>query len=1047
MHSHRSWWFPLLSIFLAPVALADSPLSFEQAQALMKQCMELAAANRNTALPPACVPAIEAMSQWLPNDPLEQAQYATTLGGMYYLQEDYARAEPLLLRGLQIREEKLGPGHIDVAKSLSSLADVYQDQGAYQKADSLLHRSLRIQETELGLEHLDVAKTLDALAQLYREQGKYAQSEPMFERSLQIRENASSPDQLLIASSLSSLSMLYREEGKYAKAENLSLRSLRIREKVLDSEHPYISLSLNNLARLYKEQGKYGEAEPLYLRSLQIAEKGGAAYRLSGRILNNLASLYAEQGEYHKAEELLLRSLRTFDKTRLSERSDVATALNNLALLHQTQKKYREAEELYLQSKEATEQLLGANHTEVATLLCNLGVLYQIQGEYRKAEPLLLRSLKIRQEALPAGHVDIGNSLQNLGGQYKVQGRYREAEPLFLRSLSIWEKALGLEHPDVATAVSNLARLDLAQGHLDAGLPRFARVLAIRESTLRGAVTESRISSLLESRREDEDIAYSLALHPETGVRGRKLALSTSLLMKGRAAEVGLMTGRALRDNLSTETQRERFDEWQMLRTKRETLFLQAPDKRTLAAHEEQLRMLQNQIDAQEQELARAAPALAAWKLPEPDQILSRTAAKLSRGEVLVEVLWMKPYQFQATGMEPPWGAPRYLALLLFPDQHVESVDLGPAQSVDAAASAFLAAARSSKSDPLPAAQALYQKVFAPLISKIESSKKLYLSLDGSLNLVPFAALHDGQRYLLDGPYELVYVSSGRDLLRGPLGEAKQGPLVLADPDYGSGIVLANADGKRTVSRETGSLYQRMSRLSSLPGAKAEGALLGRLLGVTPLVRAAATEEAVRLAKSPVLLHIATHGVFLDDDGPGPGPGPGIVQSSGAKMVGLRPAAVLEQELGQSKDRPLFRSALALAGAARAAEAKDAGRDGVLTAEEATTLSLCGTQLVVLSACNTGRGSVKAGQGVYGLRRAFFVAGAETVVMSLWAVSDSGTESLMQKYYRLLLDRKRPGGRVSGLTAAMKAVKAENGHPYYWAPFIALGSDGPLTLR
>jgi CHAT domain-containing protein len=155
-------------------------------------------------------------------------------------------------------------------------------------------------------------------------------------------------------------------------------------------------------------------------------------------------------------------------------------------------------------------------------------------------------------------------------------------------------------------------------------------------------------------------------------------------------------------------------------------------------------------------------------------------------------------------------------------------------------------------------------------------------------------------------------------------------------------------------------------------------------------------------------------------------------------------AATINQVLGKSANLSLSFSGLVLAGAAHAVEAEDPASDGLLTGEEAETLNLFGTRLVVLSACDSGRGSVKTGQGVYGLRRAFFVAGAETVVTSLWQIHDGATQGLIERYYRLLLAAPNPSGRVSGLSSAMKEMKAERSHPYYWAPFVAVGRDGPL---
>jgi CHAT domain-containing protein len=232
-------------------------------------------------------------------------------------------------------------------------------------------------------------------------------------------------------------------------------------------------------------------------------------------------------------------------------------------------------------------------------------------------------------------------------------------------------------------------------------------------------------------------------------------------------------------------------------------------------------------------------------------------------------------------------------------------------------------------------------------------------------------------------------------------------------------------------------LYSELAGLSQLAGARKEGQLVGRLLGVSPWLGRSATEARLRQVQAPSILHIATHGLFL---GPLNGSGRGLR----SKAVGLVDHDTYLPVLGQTQDRSLSRSALVLAHPGVARQAADSTNDGLLTAEEARSLYLFGTQLVVLSACDTGRGTVKAGQGVYGLRRAFLSAGAQTVVMSLWPVSDAGTQGLMERYYRLLLDPTQPRGRVSGLAEAMRSLKAEKPHPYFWAAFIANGIDAPL---
>jgi len=868
---------------------------------------------------------------------------------------------------------------------------------------------------------------------------RYVAAIPVCQKVVEALERLA-PEQPKLASALNDLGLLLFEgQAKYAKAEALLLRSLRIRERTLGPEHSDVAESLNNLALLYEELGEYHKAEPLLLRSLHILEKtlGPEHPTFAGRLVS-LANLYGGQGELARAEPLLLRSLRIREKVLGPEHPDLATALNNLGNYYQKWGEFRKAEPLLLRSLRIRQKALGIEHRDVSQSLNNLGCLYRDHGNLPEAESLLRRALQIREKVFSLGHPKIGESFRNLADLYRAHGRYQQAKSFYLSSLEIFEKTLGFDHPKLAMGLNGLALLEVAQGQIDHALPYLTRALAIREKTLRHATTEARVSALLDLYRKEEEAIYSLLLQKGTpGVR--ELALTSSLMRKGRAAEAGMITGRAIWESLKSDPQRQRFQEWRALRGQRETLLLRGPGAQDQGAWNARLAGLQDQIETQEQELARTAPRLTTFRLPQPEALIPQVASRLPAEGALIEILLMTPWLFHSRGMEPKRGEPRYLALLLFPDGSTDFVDLGLAQPIEEAVAAFLLAARNPSKDPLPMAQALYHSIFAPLVPRLRGATRLYLSPDGSLNLIPFAALHDGQRYLIDTSYQLVHVSSGRDLLREPLGQPVERPLLLADPDYGQPLAAASPSGTRTIDVGLRGLYEGLVDLPRLPGARREGAIVGNLLGVHPLLDAAATEAAIRKARSPAVLHIATHGVFIEEYG-------SMNDRSLVKLVNPNAEGSMDQVLGRSKDFSLSRSALVLAGAAHASSAPDAAQDGLLTAEEARSLNLFGTQLVVLSACNTGRGSVKAGQGVYGLRRAFLLAGAETVVMSLWPVSDDMTQSLMQKYYLLLMDKRNPRSRVSGLSEAMKATKRDYPHPYYWAPFIALGRDAPLVL-
>jgi CHAT domain-containing protein len=338
----------------------------------------------------------------------------------------------------------------------------------------------------------------------------------------------------------------------------------------------------------------------------------------------------------------------------------------------------------------------------------------------------------------------------------------------------------------------------------------------------------------------------------------------------------------------------------------------------------------------------------------------------------------------------------------------------------------------------------LYQLAFRPLVPLLGNVRKLFLSPDGQLSLVSFAALHDGRRFLIDA-WDITYLTSGNELLpRLADIPAARSVAVLADPDFGSPLAAPvltaqpapvplerSAPLERFFSSVRAELTDRP--FPPLPGTRKEAEAIHRLFPEAQiLLGSAATKEALLKLPTPGILHLATHGFFLEDAAT-------PATSRGVGHFG----AVAEAGPVQRPPDPLLRSGLVLAGAHSmvAPAASPRLEDSLVTALELAGLDLWGTQLVVLSACDTGRGDVKLGQGVYGLRPALMVSGAETVVTSLWKVNDETTQELMETYYRHLLMGQ---GRTTALRQAMLALRQKRPHPYFWAPFIALGRDAPF---
>ncbi len=972
------------------------------------------------------------------------------VGELHWRQGDLAQAAPLLQRALALREKALGDQHLDVAQTLNNLANVYSDQGLYGRAEPLYQRVLSIRETALGDTHPLVANALNNLAILYVDQGQYSRAEPLHQRALAIREAALGKSHLQVAASLNNLAILYVDQGLYGRAVPLHLRALAIREEALGNNHPEVAQTLNNLAIVYRAQGLYGQAEALYQRALAIREAVlGKGHPEVAQALNNLAVLYVAQGLYERAEPLYQRALAIREAALGGSHPHVATALGNLAVLYVEQGLYGRAEPLYQRVLAILEAALGKGHPFVANSLDSLATLYVAQGQYGRAEPLHQRALAIREAALGPHHVHVAVSLNNLATLYADRGLYGRAEPLYQRALAILEAALGPNHPDVAQTLNNLARLRLSQRRLASALPLFTRAFAISEQRLRQEAldfSESRLSSFLQYLRADEQALYALLrAHPQDA-RVRRLVLSAVLLRKGRSVEETADISRTLYQGLGAED-RDTFERLRGLRTRRATLSLAGPGSLTPRDYQQRLKALADEGDALEADLAkRSAPLRARTALPAPADIVERVAAALPRDGALVELI-----AYSDSPHVPKPGTPRartpgplrYLALVLFPDGSTRALDLGPAAPIDLAATRLRDALARRDAQFQTSAQALHRLAFQPLHPLLGKTRRLFLSPDGQLGLVPFAALHDGRRFLLDA-FDFTYLTSGKDLLPRPQeGGPASSVFVLADPDFTA--APAAADNLPMVAERSASLERFFSSVRAglapdawvaLPGTRQEAESIQRLLPQARLfLGPEATKERLLQLPTPGILHLATHGFFLED-----APTP-----AGSRAVGHF-GALGDNPRPSSPQEPLLRSGLALAGAR--APAADASQPStprpdatLVTALELAGLNLWGTQLVVLSACDTGRGDVRLGQGVSGLRRALVVAGAETVVMSLWKVNDDSTRLLMDTYYRNLLAGQ---GRASALREAMRSLRASRPHPHDWAPFIALGSDAPL---
>ena len=984
--------------------------------------------------------ALDMRVKHLGSDHVDVVASLNNVGGVCFSQGRYDEAESLLRQALALQQKRLGPNHPDMTLSLNNFAALLKRRGRYAEGEALVRQALALSQTIWGGDHHRIALSLHNLAAMLHSQGKFAEAETTYRQALAMRQRLHGPDHVSVADTISQLASALEGQGKYGEAERSYQAALAMRQKLLAPEHTQVAEILNNLAGVYFKQGRYADAEQRFRQALVLQQKTfGNEHPEVATCLQNLATVLLKQAKYGEAEGLFTQALAIQQKVLGPEHPSVATTLNNLAVVLKNQGKHEQAEAQYLRVLAMQRKLLGNEHPDVATTLHNLASTLRGLRKYAPAEALYRESLGLRQKLLGSEHPEVANTLSNLAVVLAAQAKYDEAETVARRGVAIRQAQLGPEHPDIAVSLHNLGHLALCRSQLASSVALLREAARVREGQIRATVSETRMQALLASLRDPDELAYGLLLSVAPLPQMRQLAMTLALLRKGRVAEAGAQANRLLRDVQDVPMVKQRHDEWQAVRRQRESLLYGGIGKRKPTEYQEQLKQLQLQSDSLEAQLAQAIPNIRSFQPPSFDQVIAAVADRIPANAVLVEMVWTRRYQCRAQDMPERWDPAHLIALLLFPDRRIVSVDLGPAAKLDELGHSLLSSLRTTSSAPAAAAQALYRQVAAPLLPHIEGRTDIYLSLDGSLNLIPFDALHDGTDYLL-GRYRFHYLTSGRDLLRQPSLRPPGRPLILANPDVGHADVATDGEPQ--------SIYQRLAALTPLPAAQWEAQQIAALIGTSPLLGSNAREESVREAHAPWFLHLATHGLFLTDNElpTPPDSRSSLLLPAQSSPASASPATEREVEKLPGEAGAMNRSALVLADVLQRQRDGGPQRDGLLTAQEVRSLDLDGTQLVVLSACETGRGTLSAGQGVYGLRRAFLVAGAETVVSSLWRVHDAATGSLMTKYYRKLLDKQAPGDRVSAMVESMQELRKEPGraHPHYWAPFLVIGQGGPL---
>lgn len=950
-------------------------------------------------------------------------------------------AEPLFRRALAILERVLPQNHPALGRPTNNLALIRDARGDYVEAEALYRRALTRLEASLGCNHPETAIVLINLAHRLEERGDYDGAEALLLRAIAILETSRGQDHPELATALNNLGALLLARGDLARAEAPLERALSLREKALRPDHPDLAITVNNLAVLYEARGDYAAADRRYRTALRTWEQRlGREHMQVATGLSNIGLLLYKQGDYAGARPLYDRALAIRMKALGPNHVDVATLHNNIGLLCYAQRDYAGAEASFRRALIIMERVLGPDHPKVATVLDNLGLVHSERGDGAAAEPYYRRSLAILERAFSDERPEASHVINNLAALMHERGDHASAEALYKRAIAINERFFGPDYPESASLHNNLSLLYIDMGRVDQAVLHEQKALHIEEKLLVNVfptLVERQRQAFSNMVRTTAELVVATHLQlAAADPRARDLAITTLLQRKGRVLEASTDMVRRLRAQVGGP-EHAKLEQLGTLRSELATRTRNGPaEHQRPEEHLAALRMLDQQLENLEAELGEHDARF----LPAQRSVATADVARaLKPGQALVELTTYRLLNV-GSGAGKRWGPEHYAVYVLHADGGVGFGDLGEVREVDARVAALRTSLAEQRPDYRSAGRMLDAMVMEPTRTLLGTVRDVYLSPDGALNLIPFATLVDESEHFLAETMDVTYITSGRDLLRQRVVSAERGlPLALVAPDY-----QAQAGAKSPGVQHSptgGALKARSSDLTlpqfpPLPGTLQEGAALKQVVpGMSIISGAAASESALSAVHGPRILHVATHG-FFEADQPEQG------REAARGVVLIKPADAQPATAAHERKNPLLRSGIALAGANRGRSAQ--GDDGVMTAMEMTGLDLWGTKLVTLSACETGLGKVQNGEGVYGLRRALVLAGAESSLVSLWQVADRETADLMSAYYTKL---EAGAGRSAALRDVQRAAIANGAHPYFWAAFIASGDPRPLRPR
>jgi len=928
----------------------------------------------------------------------------------------------------------------------------------YPKAEDYYYYALPGMAAYFGPSSIDYTKIYYEYVKLLMATERYSEAKPSLDALEYYFKTLNLLNDPVYHMVLGHQSVVLQHEGKFKEATE-KYRAMLDNDLILKSGdttgHYIISI---NLADLHRQMGEY-ETALTQLRALkrQMMQFHHSQSVEFGRLENILGLTYKALNDFKQAEDVFNNAISLYKDLQLERSESFCTVLSNKADLMRLLGRRDEGFKLLDIALDVRKQNFGDSTENYANALSNYGLLAFDQGEYKIAQTYFESAFKIYEKVVLPTNQNYANCLNNLSGCYYQNGDHKKAAEYKFKAIQIIESTLGKEHFRYISYVQGSTDVLVANKEFEKAyrLLNESKELAKKkfgpdhDLYIRSLINQAYVCWLMNRAEESLNLYEEAIAHKLNGLTSFFYAMnrnnqvyyleeiqdemfvygSTLFSCREKFPKLNLnahfetyfndqLILKSLLNTSTAEWQRQivthadpkiklEYARWLKLKNDLNDLY-----KTDFTA--EQQDVLTTQINDLETYLKKMVEVKPITKLT-----FKTIKDQLKPNEAIVDVTWYNNLDGDSISNE------RYTALVIKANSpSPECVLIGNDRFDAYKALAYY----NEQMDKELRDSISYNVFFQKIAAQLKGVQRVYVSCKGVYNKINFETLYDQhtKKYVLD-EMDIVYLPNLNSISTlTNAGNSQLTAELLGNPDFNYDFRKRST---KTDQPKTELLAKRfgLTEIAELPGTetelnKIETALKANKWRVETFTRENANEENVQKVKSPKLLHIATHGYFLKS-----------VESEDTKFLGFNTQAFMQLED--------MRSGLILAGAAINTQDSvlvEANKDGILTAREASVLNLTNTDLVVLSACQTGLAIETFNAGVIGLQQAFSNAGAKNLIVSLWPVDDNATQLLMTKFYQHWVQNSSNEGISAAFKKAQLEVKKEYPHPFFWGAFVLL---------